>query len=269
MVLILAGGSSIPAEDQSKVSTESMATLLDLEVIEVVFQVREEWVQDLEYSDGWVTLRSFSKALPKVYRDRLPVKDGWGEDYLFAHFETGEFVLSKGENRAQDFRMSGEEPEIDESSVDARKMLDPGDDMVLAVGGEIMNAPLTREARLKQTVADMRSIGTAVESFAIDENRYPEQSEDLLQLDRILDTLQPLYIRVLPLKDAWGDPFLYWSDGREYILLSTGGDGVIDRYYRLGPLGEDNGFSGAVAEEGTDIVFANGQFFQWPENVYK
>lgn len=117
-------------------------------------------------------------------------------------------------------------------------------------------------------MADMRSIGTAVESFAIDEDLYPEQSRDLLPVSLIVHSLQPLYIKELPLLDPWGEPFLYWCNGTEYIIVSTGEDGRFDRNYRLGPgLGKAGDFSGAFSVKGTDIIFSNGQFVQWPEGV--
>jgi hypothetical protein len=68
-----------------------------------------------------------------------------------------------------------------------------------------------------------------------------------------------LYIRSLPLADAWGNPFLYWSDGEHCRIVSNGSDGTADRPY------EDVVPGTATQTFASDIVFGDGQFLQWPE----
>ena len=266
VALLPLGSSPVLAKDDPETSAEKMSTMLDLSTIEAVFKVQEKWVKGIEYPEGWVTLRSFSQALPEEYRKRLPMKDGWGEYYLFLRFEDSSIVLSKGEDRVQDFRIPDPEAERDEA--EDRKMLDPGDDMVMGVGYGVLNEPSIPSSKMKRTLADMRSIGTAVELYAIDENVYPEQSRDLLPVELITPTLQPLYIKVLPVLDGWGQPLLYWSDSQQYIIISPGADYRIEPGYLLEEvLGKSGDFSGAFTDKNTDIVFVNGQFVQWPERT--
>jgi hypothetical protein len=78
--------------------------------------------------------------------------------------------------------------------------------------------------------------------------------------------LSPVYIRRLPVKDPWGNEILYWSDQSEYVVLSMGADGVLDRPYEIKPGWLDSEeFAGEYRDPDTDMVFANGQFVQWPD----
>lgn len=85
----------------------------------------------------------------------------------------------------------------------------------------------------KRTYADMRALGTGLNSFLVDNDKYPNQLSELLSYGYYSGTL----------KDAWGTPFSYQSDGKEYRLISYGSD------QKAG--GE--GFE-------TDIIHANGAF---------
>jgi len=104
----------------------------------------------------------------------------------------------------------------------------------------------------KRTMADMRSIGTAVESYAIDNNQYPVRAD----MNNLQTDVEPLYIKVLPQNDGWNGPMDYDSDGSEYTILSPA-KGSAAGGYTGGP-------TGAFEE---DIYFVNGQFAQWPEGT--
>ena len=55
----------------------------------------------------------------------------------------------------------------------------------------------------KRTMADLRSIGTAVEAYSIDNNVYPVVATmALLEAE-----IGPLYIRTAPTKDGWSRTF--------------------------------------------------------------
>ena len=45
------------------------------------------------------------------------------------------------------------------------------------------------------------------------------------------EILQRCFPLLLPERDGYGRPFLYWSDGNIFVLLSTGLDGKRDREY--------------------------------------
>jgi len=106
----------------------------------------------------------------------------------------------------------------------------------------------------KRTMADMRSIGTAVESYAIDNNVYPTSSG----IANLATDVQPLYIKILPQEDGWGTAYTYQVDGTgsQYTVISLAKNGAAD------------GFTGGSTQTfNSDIYFVNGQFTQWPEGA--
>ena len=105
----------------------------------------------------------------------------------------------------------------------------------------------------KRTMADMRSIGTAVESYAIDSNIYPVGGT----LAAVGPSLTPLYIKVLPMVDGWQSTMDYDSTtGAEYTLQAYAKGAANDGYT-----------GGATGNFSDDIFFVNGQFVQWPEGA--
>lgn len=111
--------------------------------------------------------------------------------------------------------------------------------------------------RQQATTRDIRTIGAALEMYAVDHNAYPGPTKTDEEVGLFLKgKLEPTYVRNLPSVDGWEWPFWYSSDGTEYTLISLGKDGVPDT--REG--GATNSFD-------CDIVFSNGAFFQWPSGT--
>ena len=107
----------------------------------------------------------------------------------------------------------------------------------------------------KRTMADIRSLGTAVESYAVDNNFYPKVNT----YAAVTPFLQPIYIKTAPVADGWNKPWLYVGDttnGVDYTLTSLAKDGIA---------GTQTG--GMTNNFNCDIMFANGQFFQWPQGT--
>ena len=77
----------------------------------------------------------------------------------------------------------------------------------------------------------------------------------------LVESLQPVYVRTLPLKDGWGHELHVRSDGETYVLVSAGKDGQLDRDW-LEPAD-----AGASTQFNSDIVFRDGQFEAWPEGT--
>jgi hypothetical protein len=83
--------------------------------------------------------------------------------------------------------------------------------------------------RARDSLDDIRSIAVACEGFSTHTRRYPGPTDGWVVVDELAVFLEPIYIATLPRTDAWDHPFLYWSDGSSYRILSTGGDGQMDR----------------------------------------
>ncbi len=105
----------------------------------------------------------------------------------------------------------------------------------------------------KRTMADLRSLGTAVESYSIDNSFYPVAAT----FAALETSVEPIYIRTAPEEDGWGRPFTVSASTVEYTLCSGGKDGGNCV----------NDAAGATTSFNSSITFANGQFVQWPEGT--
>ena len=107
----------------------------------------------------------------------------------------------------------------------------------------------------KRTMADVRSIGTAIESYAVDNNRYVKG----LTAANAAGYLTPIYMKTLPGTDGWQNAWVMASDtnGTTYTVTSWTKDGITD--------GTATG--GMTTDFNCDIVFRDGQFFRWPQGT--
>ena len=112
----------------------------------------------------------------------------------------------------------------------------------------------------KRTMADMRSIGTAIESYAVDNNFYPKAMTNLTGVTggTFAGYVTPVYIKTTPTKDGWNNEWDIDSDatGSLYTVTSIAKDATA---------GTNAG--GQMGDFDCDIVFAGGQFFQWPQGT--
>jgi len=105
----------------------------------------------------------------------------------------------------------------------------------------------------KRSMSDIRSIGTAVESYAVDVNFYP-YSANMAALENVVE---PIYIKTMPLKDGWNNPLIYTpATGTGYTVGSGGKDGGALTVVGVG---------GATTNFDDAIIFIDGQFVQWPD----
>jgi len=94
--------------------------------------------------------------------------------------------------------------------------------------------------KMGRTAADMRTIGTASEAYAVDNRRYADADSIVALAVR----LEPTYVNKVPYEDGWGNRFLVASGGRDYEIRSIGPDGIANNF--------------------DDIVYSNGEFTQYP-----
>jgi len=109
----------------------------------------------------------------------------------------------------------------------------------------------------KRTMADMRSLGTSVESYAVDNNFYPKGMASIAAA-ALSTHVSPIYIKTVPTTDGWNNAWDVDSTGTgsEYTITSPAKDGTQ---------GTQTG--GQTGDFNCDILFANGQFFQWPQGT--
>jgi general secretion pathway protein G len=110
--------------------------------------------------------------------------------------------------------------------------------------------------RQKRTMSDIRSIATALEAYSVDFNFYPKVAVSVVAG---FDTyITPTFIKRLPSNDGWNQALIVMNDvgGQSYTIYSQakGGTGAP-------------GTAGPKTDFGDAIVFANGQFYAWPEGM--
>lgn len=112
-----------------------------------------------------------------------------------------------------------------------------------------------------RTMADLKRLGRVVEDWREDSGSYPVCDGFDAVTDCLASKLPQDSLADLRLDDAWGRPFLYHSDndGTSYLLISYATDGEHDGLGRAGPTSSVN----------ADIVFADGEFVQWPGHIRK
>ena len=112
----------------------------------------------------------------------------------------------------------------------------------------------------KRTIGDLAAISTAVEAYAVDENKYPQESE-------LKKALVPTYVKELPEKDGWGNAYFYMAsaDGKHYRIASAGSDGVFSWDTRsIGSGAKETKYSD---DSGEDIIYQDGEFVQAPSAI--
>ena len=118
-------------------------------------------------------------------------------------------------------------------------------------------------SRQKRSMADMRTIGTATEAYAVDWSFYPNtgNSDEGIGTS-ISGILSPIYVKKTPDRDGWRTEFMYRSESRFYTILSGGRDkesegGLDSTAFNRDP----------TADMDCDIVYSNGTFISYPEGV--
>ena len=112
--------------------------------------------------------------------------------------------------------------------------------------------------RQKRTMADMRTIGTAIGTYATDMNFYPRGMANLVAFEPYLT---PVYLRRLPAKDGWNTTYYAYTDapGDHYTIESY----AKDKLRQACVLGtETQNFD-------CDICHLDGMFIQWPEGIQR
>ena len=118
----------------------------------------------------------------------------------------------------------------------------------------------------RRTMADIRSVATAVEAYAIDnDDLYP--AGDYASLQKLL---VPEYLGSFPAKDIWGHEYAYAvsPDRTQYRLVSAGADSIFDWDSRriVAATGETDAAPAVRYRDRLedDIIFADGVFLQVP-----
>ncbi len=130
----------------------------------------------------------------------------------------------------------------------------------------LLNA--VQRGKQKRSMSDMRTMATAIESYAVDNNFYPTSAcpaqsitSGTTMTDTSLSVLAPTYIANPVRKDGWDHFFQYGTDqvtnAQAYGLKSLGRDGSPDGTIDCTTTTNFN----------SDIVYSNGGFVQFPQGA--
>jgi type II secretion system protein G len=137
-----------------------------------------------------------------------------------------------------------------------------------------------QRSKQKRTMADMRTAATAWEARATDTNKY--NAAGALSIITIAGTvvtsqlggsLMPTYIKLLPVKDGWGNKMKFQTDqawanaapAQNYLVWSAAKNGDATASTGFDAAAGDPG--GATTNFNNDILFTNGVFVQYPEGA--
>ena len=120
-----------------------------------------------------------------------------------------------------------------------------------------------QKGKQKATIGDLKSVGTALEIYVTDNSMVP--NTDLNDLSTATYFI-PFYIKVLPMRDAWGTSWDYISGDSpsdQYSVTSWGRDRLelpsVNGLYQVTRLSDFN----------NSITFSNGQFSVGPVIIVK
>ena len=112
----------------------------------------------------------------------------------------------------------------------------------------LLNA--VQRGKQKRTMSDLRTVATAAESYAVDNNQYT----DVTTITALSAYLEPTYIRKLPTQDAWKTNFYWTTSTQAYTIVSYGKNKGGETYV-----------GGATQKFDNDLYYSTGTFVQYPE----
>ncbi|MDQ3280244.1 MAG: type II secretion system protein GspG [Acidobacteriota bacterium] len=144
-------------------------------------------------------------------------------------------------------------------------LVDVGEVSTFVLSSETLRAAMddvqreqATKAPAKKTMADMRLIASAAEARATDTEEFPVTDIYGLKL-----ALEPVYVKTLPVTDAWGTPFHWVSDGKQYRVVSAGADKRFEMHSR--DLAPGVTTSRPTDDADADLIFQDGEFVQFPK----
>ncbi len=263
LAILSAGRPAHCAPPSDGLRPKVLETFLRMRILAAVIETQAVETAYPGPTDGLVPVSSLGNQVTARLRSHGGVvRDAWNSPLLYWSDGRGYLIVSLGSDRTMQFNYDAVPPYANVPMGWAGS--DPADDLLI-VDGVAFRGPFSQREFLRQAMGEIRNLGTACESFAVDNNIYPGPVQPIDSVERIAAVLEPWYMRVIPRSDPWGNPYLFWSDRTRYALVSYGPDGIPDfPYATWGRTEFDAMQAGGTTRFGADLVFANGEFVQWP-----
>ena len=115
-----------------------------------------------------------------------------------------------------------------------------------------------------ETFLRMRILAAFIETQAV-EAAYPGPTEGLVPVSSLGNQFTAhVRSRGGAVRDAWNNPLLYWSDGRDYLIVSLGSDRTMQFNYDVNPpyAGVPAGWAGS--DPTNDLLIVDGVAYRGP-----
>ncbi len=114
------------------------------------------------------------------------------------------------------------------------------------------------KGRQKRTMADLRTLGTCMEAYAVDNARYPSTGGEWMDISVMEQHFSPIYLNSMQTHDGWSRIFKINSTATGYWIVSTGKDGELTTDWSTVTEGQ------VYNSANDDLVYSNGAFLNRP-----
>ncbi len=111
------------------------------------------------------------------------------------------------------------------------------------------------KSRQRKTMAAIRELGTAIQTYDADLSHFPRGG---ITASELSTALSGVTFKRVDTQDGWGNDMIYTADASHYTVESYGRDGLD---------GPGNIGKSTSEEYDYDLVFADGQFLHSPEGA--
>ncbi|MCP5047986.1 MAG: hypothetical protein GY940_12490 [bacterium] len=253
VLLTIACGGSKEGEKESGASPEAVKIekfKLAMNNMKMIGTALESYMTD-EYKVPEVDdIEALKKALEPLHIKTMVTKDPWGNPFVYQRDPANK-----------------EEYAIWCTGTDGKLVKGSNDDVLFTNGNFVLVPKLQTQGppaskaggdekgNYTDAMGTLKSIGTALESYQTDNYDNP----NVATITELKATLEPFHIKGLPVKDPWGNDFVYkYGDKENYFVGSAGSDGKFDGFEQKGSYSVGN-------LTGQDIIFSNGDFVYAPK----
>ena len=125
-------------------------------------------------------------------------------------------------------------------------------------------SPDALRPRVLETFLRMRILAAVIETEAV-EAGYPGPSDGLVPVSSLGNRVTArLRSHGGAVRDAWNNPLLYWSDGRDYLIVSLGSDRTMQFDYDANPPYANVPMGWAGSDPTDDLLIVDGFAFRGP-----
>lgn len=112
---------------------------------------------------------------------------------------------------------------------------------------------MTDSSKQSNTVANLRSIASAMSIYHMDNNMYPVAND----VNALKSVLEPTYMTSMPVEDGWGKKFYVVSKKDTYVIGSGGKNWDGKDPIESNPIGPTSSYE-------SDLIIIDGEFVQYP-----